>query len=1144
MINQSHPARAALLKSLLARLLLIVWIALVPALALEAYTEMEAQRTRQQLVEEEALRLVRLVSAEQQRIAEGAEQVLDVISGAPAVQDNRPDDCQRMLANLVQQSPRYSAAAVAGLDGHIVCASNAWDPGTDVSDRRYFRRALETDGFVIGDYTVGRLVKQPTIHMAKPFRNRDGVVAGVVHVALNLVWLQHQLDRLSFPPGSSVSVRDRNGTFLARKPEGARFVGQSIPVENRFSLNGDEVRVLPMMNSDGVLRITAYSPLGAEPKGLRVAVGLDRDLTFAPAMEANRNGVILIVAGAGWALAMTYLLGTRLIRRPLVRLLDVADRWRTGDLAARTGLAKDGSEFSRLAGAFDSMAATLEARERALRTALESTTDCVIVLDRDWRITYLNERAKTQIAQDSDLLGQVFWDALPGKADSVLADAYRAAVASGLATHAKGYTGAFNTYFEAHAYPSKDGLTIFYQDVTERRRMAAALHQSEELFRATFEQAAVGMALVGLDGTWLRVNDKACAIIGYTRDELLSGRFQDVTHVNDLESDLATRQRLLTGEIATFTREKRYLRRNGDVIWANLTISLIRDPEGQPDSIISIIEDITARKSIEAALRESETRLQLAREAAGFGVWDRDLVNGTVIWSEEEWRLYGLEPQPGGPAADIWRASLHRDDRERVEADMAAAPADSTCRFDADYRVVWPDGTVHWLLSKATVVRDACGTAVRMVGLNMDVTASRETELALRRLSGELEARVREEVAAREAAQNRAAHAERMQALGQLAGGIAHDFNNVLQGIMGAATLIERRPADEAGVRRLARLAIEASERGASTTRRLLAFGRRGDLRAEVFDVNGLLVGLREILCHTLGAGNDVRVSAGPNLPALLADRGQLETALVNLATNARDAMPGGGRLTLSAEGEVIAEGDRTHPAGLASGRYVRLTVADTGAGMDAATLARAAEPFFTTKGLGAGTGLGLAMAKGFAEQSGGGLGIESSPGRGTTITLWLPAADSDGAQDTMVPTAALGLAKTATTHSRILVVDDEALVREVLAEQLEDSGYSVLVAANGTEALALLAAGEAVDALVTDLSMPGMDGLAVIRAAQERRPGLPAVLLTGYAGDGAALAVGGAISGAFSLLRKPVTGVQLVDRVRALLVARIDVTH
>ncbi len=549
----------------------------------------------------------------------------------------------------------------------------------------------------------------------------------------------------------------------------------------------------------------------------------------------------------------------------------------------------------------------------------------------------------------------------------------------------------------------------------EQMRIAAELRDSEAKFRATFEQAAVGIAHVGLDGRWLRVNTRLCEKLGYPREELLARSFQDITHPDDLDIDLACVRQMLDGEIASYTLEKRYFRKDGSITWINLTVALVRDTDGEAQYFISVIEDISLRRRAEDAARDSEARLH-------------DLV-------------------------------------------------------------------------------------------------------------GTLEMRVREEVAAREAAQARAAHAERVQALGQLAGGIAHDFNNVLQAVQGGAALIERRAEDADGVRRLARLILDGTARGASITRRLLAFARRGDLRAEAVNVGDVLGGLREILSHSLGPTITIRVGLEPDLPPVLADKGQLETALVNLATNARDAMLKGGTLTFAAGQETVpAEGGVAVPT-LAPGRYVRLSVIDSGAGMDRATLARVFEPFFTTKPHGQGTGLGLAMAKGFAEQSGGGLAIESAPGRGTIVTLWLPEATVP-ASDAGEFREAAG-AEQGTT--RVLLLDDDTLVRETLALQLEAAGHAVLAVATGTEALALLNAGEKVDILVTDLSMPDMDGLAVIRGAQERRPGLPAVLLTGYAGDGASLAISGAVSGTFSLLRKPVSAPQLLDRVAALLASRAE---
>jgi CheY-like chemotaxis protein len=373
-----------------------------------------------------------------------------------------------------------------------------------------------------------------------------------------------------------------------------------------------------------------------------------------------------------------------------------------------------------------------------------------------------------------------------------------------------------------------------------------------------------------------------------------------------------------------------------------------------------------------------------------------------------------------------------------------------------------------------------------------------------------------------------------MEALGQLAGGIAHDFNNVLQAVQGAAGLLVRRSKDPEAVRRLARMAFDAASRGSAITKRLLAFSRRSDLRAEAVDPVALLSDLREILTHTLGAGIGVRVEAPEGLPSLLADKGQLETVLINLATNARDAMSGKGLLTLSAARDVLPKSDGPRPVqDVAAGAYLRLSIIDTGMGMTPEVLAHASEPFFTTKPMGKGTGLGLAMARGFVEQSGGGTAIESQVGRGTTVTLWLPLAEAGSKPDEAGGAAAIVQRG---KKARLLVVDDEPLVREIITQQLEAAGHVVVSAGGPQEALVLLDAGEPVDLLVSDLSMPGMDGVALLREAARRRPKLPAILLTGFATNAAELAVGGSVSGRFSLLRKPATEQELTERVAMLL--------
>jgi signal transduction histidine kinase len=370
----------------------------------------------------------------------------------------------------------------------------------------------------------------------------------------------------------------------------------------------------------------------------------------------------------------------------------------------------------------------------------------------------------------------------------------------------------------------------------------------------------------------------------------------------------------------------------------------------------------------------------------------------------------------------------------------------------------------------------------------------------------------------REVALARAARSQRMEALGTLAGGVAHDVNNVLQVVLGGAMLIGRRTSD-ARIVEIADTIVGSARRGAAVTGRLLALAKRAELKTEALDAGEVLTAISKVLAFSPGLAVEVHIEIREGLPPLAADRSQLEAVLVNLASNGRDAMEalGGGRLTLRAAAEKVGA-DAAHPAGLRPGRYLRIEVVDTGTGMDLETLARAGEPFFTTKRGTRGTGLGLAMARGFAEQSGGGLRIASAPGAGTTVSLWLPEGNR---RSVAMPAP---IAPRPPGGRAVLLVDDEAPVRSVLSGFLRDAGHLVAEAGGGQEALVRIGAGAACDLLVADLSMPGLDGLAVIRAARAVRPGLPALLITGHVGD----ADEGALArtragGPFRLLRKPI---------------------
>jgi len=577
----------------------------------------------------------------------------------------------------------------------------------------------------------------------------------------------------------------------------------------------------------------------------------------------------------------------------------------------------------------------------------------------------------------------------------------------------------------------------------------------------------------------------------------------------------------LSGPIRRFAAET--LRLGGGILTlgSQAMRRLAPQPElgGQPARNLSSGKSV--RRADEARLRDLLGTLDLAQTMV---LGPDDTIR---FWSQGCERLYGWSvAEAVGQAASALLQTVAPAPAEAIDGVLR-----HTGEWSGDLAQTCRDGRSIVVSARRVLQRGTAGEPRAIVESIVDVTVLRRAQACLGQLNRDLEQQVSLEVASREAAQTRAAHAERMQALGQLAGGIAHDFNNILQVVSGSAALIERRLGDPAAIHRFVRRIIDAANRGATITRRMLVFARRGKLEAEPVDPMALLEGLREICICTLGPGIEVRLQCAPDLPRLFADKGQLETALVNLATNARDAMVGGGTLTLAATAEMVVGED--NDASLTPGAYIRLAVSDTGAGMDSIVLARVTEPFFTTKGIGEGTGLGLSMVKGFAEQSGGGFAVVSEPGVGTVASLLLPQADDAGAARC---TEAGGQTLATGIGARVLLVDDDHLVRETLAAQLEAEGLFVLSASGAEDALSLLETAMSIDILVTDLAMPGMNGLMLIEQAQRLRSSLPAFLLTGHAEDAATIAVDGAISPSFALIHKPVAGAQLANRITAML--------
>ncbi|WP_410823754.1 response regulator [Methylobacterium oryzisoli] len=547
-----------------------------------------------------------------------------------------------------------------------------------------------------------------------------------------------------------------------------------------------------------------------------------------------------------------------------------------------------------------------------------------------------------------------------------------------------------------------------------------------------------------------------------------------------------------------------------------------------------VAERTAALEASTARLRESEQRRSLALAAGRMGSWDWDPATGEYAWDEGQYRLFGVDPADFVPTPESVAPLVHPDDRGRMRA-LGRRAALTGEPFDAEFRIVRPDGETLWCVTGAATTTDAAGRR-RLSGVTHDITARKRAEEVLLDLNRDLERRIEERTREREAALAQLFEAQKLDTIGQLTGGVAHDFNNLLMAVLGSLELLEKRlDPEDARAHRLVDNAVQGARRGAALTQRLLAFARRQELRPETATVAGLVEGMRGLLERALGPSVRLAAAFPPDLPPIRIDTNQFELALLNLAVNARDAMPGGGTITLDgiAAGEApdlppiridtnqfelallnlavnardampgggtitldgIAAGEAPD---LPPGAYVRIRVADTGAGMDDSTLAKATEPFFTTKGPGKGTGLGLSMVQGLMAQSGGALRLSSAPGRGTAVDLWLPAAPALAAP---APAPAAPEPRFAAIRPcTILVVDDDALVRTGTAAMLEDLGHATLEAPSAGEALLLLRANPAVDAVVTDHAMPGMTGLDLARRLREAHPALPVILATGYA--------------------------------------------
>jgi PAS domain S-box-containing protein len=592
------------------------------------------------------------------------------------------------------------------------------------------------------------------------------------------------------------------------------------------------------------------------------------------------------------------------------------------------------------------------------------------------------------------------------------------------------------------------------------------------LIEAVTDYAIYMLDPTGIVSSW---NPGAERFKGYTAREIVGQHFSRFYTEEDRARGLPAYALATAESEGKFEAEGWRVRKDGTRFWAHVVIDPIRSG-GELVGFAKITRDLTHQKFAEQELLKSEQQFRLLVQGVNdYALYMLDPQGHVSSWNFGAQRIKGYAPAEiiGQHFSKFYTA----EDRARNEPQTALNTAIREGRFEKEGWRVRKDGSRFWAHVVIDAIHADTGTLIGFAKITRDVTERREAGQALDR--------------AREAL----FQSQKMDAIGQLTGGVAHDFNNLLMAVLGSLELLGRRlPPEDERSRRLLDNAVQGARRGATLTQRMLSFARRQEMDAKPVDVATLVRGIGELLQRSLGPLVAIRTEISDSLPAVLADANQLELAILNLCMNARDAMPEGGEIAVGARREAVAG---EHKTGLPPGDYLCLSIRDHGHGMDTDTLAKAAEPFFTTKGIGKGTGLGLPMVHGMAEQMHGRLMLDSMPGQGTAAEIWLPVA-----QDSATATAGNTAEDTqAPTHQSltVLAVDDDALVLFNTVAMLEELGHRVLEAMSGEAALELLQ-GNTVDLVITDQAMPQMTGAQLIDAIRERWPALPIVLATGYA--------------------------------------------
>ena len=648
------------------------------------------------------------------------------------------------------------------------------------------------------------------------------------------------------------------------------------------------------------------------------------------------------------------------------------------------------------------------------------------------------------------------------------------------------------------------GVLGIYEDITQRKQAEEALRESGEQLRVIFDASQAGIILVSPQGTILFANNRMAEMFGMPLGQVIGSSYLEHLHEAERLNGDERMGQLIRGDIQTVSSERRYIKADGSEFWGFLSGKRLENPDGTLRALVGIITDISERKRVEEALRESANRLRFALEGSNDGLWDVQMGSNTTYLSPRGWEILGYLPDENGAVINDWSDLVHPEDLLLTNERLREHIEGLTPVFQVEQRLRTKSGEWKWVLTRGKVVaRDANGTPLRITGTHTDLT---DQKILQERLN----------------------QAQKMESVGRLASGVAHEFNNMLSVILGYAQLALKKEAVSPPLREHLVQIQQAAERSAEIVRQLLAFARKQTVAPKVLDLNETVASMLKMLSRLIGEDIDLAWLPGEGVWPVRMDSAQIDQILVNLCVNARDSITGIGRVSIETDNKICDAAFCDRHTGCTPGEYVLLTVRDDGCGMDNETVKMIFEPFFTTKGVGQGTGLGLATVYGIVKQNDGFIDVDSEPGHGTSFKIYLPRYQ--GKEKKAQTEGPMELAERG--KETVLMVEDEPAILDLGKQILEMQGYRVLIAGTPGEAIrmAIEHVGE-IHLLLTDVIMPEMNGRELAKKLLSLYPGLKRLFMSGYTAD--VIAHHGVLDEGVQFIQKPFSFDALAAKVR-----------